>query len=117
MTSQQFFKPFFKPLKDYIPWGAGPMCTSTLPDSARDSHTLYKNLRKARELAGTKIFEGFVDKGYKDHEVNDTKIYMFEQKRGVRRTIKKRLKILERLAPRDGLEPPTQWLTATCSTD
>jgi hypothetical protein len=21
------------------------------------------------------------------------------------------------LAPRDGLEPPTQWLTATCSTD
>jgi len=21
------------------------------------------------------------------------------------------------LAPRDGLEPPTQWLTATCSTN
>lgn len=23
----------------------------------------------------------------------------------------------EKMAPRDGLEPPTQWLTATCSTD
>jgi hypothetical protein len=28
----------------------------------------------------------------------------------------KSLKALILLAPRDGLEPPTQWLTATCST-
>ena len=27
------------------------------------------------------------------------------------------LKLLLCLAPRDGLEPPTQWLTATCSTN
>ncbi len=27
------------------------------------------------------------------------------------------LKPLIFVAPRDGLEPPTQWLTATCSTD
>lgn len=26
-------------------------------------------------------------------------------------------KIKDSMAPRDGLEPPTQWLTATCSTD
>ncbi len=26
-------------------------------------------------------------------------------------------KLLKNLAPRDGLEPPTRWLTATCSTN
>lgn len=30
---------------------------------------------------------------------------------------KKREKQDKRVAPRDGLEPPTQWLTATCSTN
>ena len=25
--------------------------------------------------------------------------------------------LIAKMAPRDGLEPPTQWLTATCSTD
>ena len=73
-----------------------------LADNEFDGHTLNKSLRKAEELTGTKILEGFVDKGYKGHEVTDTKVYMSGQKRGITKAIKKRLKRRSAIEPHIG---------------
>jgi transposase, IS5 family len=78
------------------------LSSMALPENEFDGHTLNKSLRKAEELTGTNILEGFVDKGYKGHEVNDTKIYMSGQKRGITKAIKKRLKRRSAIEPHIG---------------
>ncbi len=78
------------------------LSSMALADNEFDGHTLDKSLRKAEELSGVKIIEGFVDKGYKGHGVTDTKIYMSGQKRGVTKAIKKRLKRRSAIEPHIG---------------
>jgi len=78
------------------------LSSMALPENEFDGHTLNKSLRKAEELSGTNILEGFVDKGYKGHEGNDTKIYMSGQKRGITKAIKKRLKRRSAIEPHIG---------------
>jgi len=78
------------------------LSSMALPENEFDGHTLSKSLRKAEELSGAKIIEGFVDKGYKGHGVTDTKIYMSGQKRGVTKAIKKRLKRRSAIEPHIG---------------
>lgn len=73
-----------------------------LAENEFDGHTLEKSLKKAEELTGVKILEGFVDKGYKGHGVTDTKIYMSGQKRGITKAIKKRLKRRSAIEPHIG---------------
>jgi transposase, IS5 family len=78
------------------------LSSMALVENEFDGHTLDKSLRKAEELSGAKILEGFVDKGYKGHGVTDTKIYMSGQKRGVSKAIKKRLKRRSAIEPHIG---------------
>jgi IS5 family transposase len=78
------------------------LSSMALPENEFDGHTLDTSLRKAEELSGAKILEGFVDKGYKGHDVTDTKIYMSGQKRGVTKAIKKRLKRRSAIEPHIG---------------
>jgi len=73
-----------------------------LAENEFDRHTVDKSLRKAEELSGAKILEGFVDKGYKVRGVTDTKIYMSGQKKGVTKAIKKRLKRRSAIEPHIG---------------
>ena len=68
------------------------LSSQALAENAFDGHTLDKSLRKAENLSGVAILEGFVDKGYKGHGVTDKKIYISGQKRGISKAIKKRLK-------------------------
>ena len=67
-----------------------------------DGHTLNKSLKKAEEIARTKITEGFVDKGYRGHGVTDTAIYISGQRRGMTQAIKKRLKRRSAIEPHIG---------------
>lgn len=67
-----------------------------------DGHTLNKSLKKAEEIARTKITEGFVDKGYRGHGVTDTAIYISGQRRGITQAIKKRLKRRSAIEPHIG---------------
>ncbi len=46
--------------------------------------------------------EGFVDRGYRGHEVKDTKVFISGQKRGVTRSIKKALKRRSAIEPEIG---------------
>jgi IS5 family transposase len=78
------------------------LSSMALVENEFDGHTLDKSLRKAEELSGVKILEGFVDKGYKGHGVTDTKVYMSGQKRGVTKAIKKRLKRRSAIEPHIG---------------
>ena len=78
------------------------LSSMALPENEFDGHTLDKSLRKAEELAGTKILEGFVDKGYKGHGITDTKIYISGQRRGITKAIKKRLKRRSAIEPHIG---------------
>jgi transposase, IS5 family len=67
-----------------------------------DGHTLHKSLKKAEEIARTKITEGFVDKGYRGHGVTDTAIYISGQKWGITQAIKKKLKRRSAIEPHIG---------------
>lgn len=73
-----------------------------LPENEFDGHTLDRSLKKAEKVTGKKIVEGYVDQGYKGHGVTDTNIYISHQKRGVTKTIKKRLKRRSAIEPHIG---------------
>lgn len=78
------------------------LSSMALVENEFDGHTLDKSLKKAEELTGINILEGFVDKGYKGHGITDKKIYMSGQKRGVTKAIKKRIKRRSAIEPHIG---------------
>lgn len=78
------------------------LASMALPENEFDGHTLEKSLKKAEELAQTKIDEGFVDKGYKGHGVEDKNIYISGQKRGLTKALKMRLKRRSAIEPQIG---------------
>lgn len=72
----------------------------SLPGSPYDGHTLEEVLAQTRRLTGTEIQEAFVDKGYRGHSEQRTRVYMSGQKRGVKtRSLKKRLKRRQAIEP------------------
>ena len=63
----------------------------TVTGNPYDGHTLLPQLEQC-----------FVDRGYRGHEVKDTKVFISGQKRGVTRSIKKALKRRSAIEPEIG---------------
>ncbi len=78
------------------------LSSQALPENQYDGHTLEGSLKKAEALAQTAIEQAFVDKGYKGHGIEDRKIYISGQKRGMTRTLKKHLKRRSAIEPHIG---------------
>jgi len=78
------------------------LSSQALPENQYDGHTLEDSLKKAEALAQTAIEQVFVDKGYKGHGIEDRKIYISGQKRGMTRTLKRHLKRRSAIEPHIG---------------
>jgi IS5 family transposase len=66
-----------------------------------DGHTLKTALEDAEKQSKCRIDRAYVDKGYKGHKINDTKIFMSGQKR-LTNWFKKRLKRRQAIEPHIG---------------
>jgi len=72
------------------------------PGKPYDGHTLEPQLKQVEKLTGTKTDTCYVDRGYRGHGIEDTKIFISGQKRGVTRRIKKELKRRSAIEPEIG---------------
>jgi IS5 family transposase len=78
------------------------LSSQALHENQYDGHSLNSSLKKAEDLSQTAIEQAFVDKGYKGHGIEDKKIYISGQKRGMTRTLKKHLKRRSAIEPHIG---------------
>ena len=78
------------------------LSSQALHENQYDGHTLSSSLKKAEKMTQTSIEQAFVDKGYKGHDVEGTKVYISGQKRGMTRTLKKHLKRRSAIEPHIG---------------
>lgn len=78
------------------------LSSESLHENQYDGHTLGSSLKKAEEISQTLIEQAFVDKGYKGHGVEDCRVYISGQKRGMTRTLKKHLKRRSAIEPHIG---------------
>ncbi len=67
-----------------------------------DGHTLLPQLEQIKQFTAVQPEQCFVDRGYRGHEVKDTKVFISGQKRGVTRSIKKALKRRSAIEPEIG---------------
>lgn len=75
--------------------------SQSLDGNPYDGHTLKSALNNAQEITKTRILTGFVDKGYKGHDVNpdDTRIFISGQRKDISKTFKKQLKRRQAIEP------------------
>lgn len=78
------------------------LSSQALHENQYDGHTLSCSLKKAEAITQTSIDQAFVDKGYKGHDVEGTKVYISGQKRGMTRTLRKHLKRRSAIEPHIG---------------
>ena len=72
------------------------------PGNPYDGHTLLPQLEQIKQFTAVQPEQCFVDRGYRGHEVKDTKVFISGQKRGVTRSIKKALKRRSAIEPEIG---------------
>ncbi len=72
------------------------------PGNPYDGHTLLPQLEQIKQFTVVQPEHCFVDRGYRGHEVKDTKVFISGQKRGVTRSIKKALKRRSAIEPEIG---------------
>ena len=72
------------------------------PGNPYDGHTLLPQLEQIKQFTAVQPEQCFVDRGYRGHEVKDTKVFISGQKRGVTRSIKKALKWRSAIEPEIG---------------
>lgn len=72
------------------------------PGRPYDGHTLKEQLQQVKKLTSVKPEQCFVDRGYRGHGIEDIKVFISGQKRGVSRSIKKALKRRSAVEPEIG---------------
>jgi transposase, IS5 family len=70
-----------------------------LPGNPFDGHTLLAALNQVQRLTGTKPTGCFVDRGYKGHGIEDTRVYIAGQKRSLTRALRRALKRRNAIEP------------------
>lgn len=64
-----------------------------------DGHTLAESLKSSERVTEVKIKNAFVDKGYKGHIVENTKVFISGQRKGITKTIKQKMKRRQAIEP------------------
>ena len=71
-----------------------------LPGNPFDGHSLVSALAQVRRLTGCAVDEAFVDRGYRGHGEEQTRVYISGQKRGIKtRRLKRSLKRRQAIEP------------------
>lgn len=75
---------------------------TSCPGNPYDGHTLKGQLEQVEKLTTVKPEECYTDRGYRGHGVEEIKVFISGQKRGVTRSIKKALKRRSAIEPEIG---------------
>ncbi len=71
----------------------------SLPGHPYDGHTLSKALHQVRKLTGTRPQQCFVDRGYRGHDVKNTRVYIAGQRHGITPALRRALKRRNAIEP------------------
>jgi IS5 family transposase len=64
----------------------------SLPGNPYDGHTLAKQFEQTERLTGVTIERAYVDRGYRGHDADPSRVFISRQKRGLTPTIRKELR-------------------------
>ena len=78
------------------------LSSRALDHAAYDGHTLKDSLEHAESLTFCPIKRGFVDKGYRGHEITDREVYISGQRKGITKALRKQLKRRSAIEPHIG---------------
>ena len=76
--------------------------SEALAGNPYDGHTLFAALNLSEKITGVPAKTAYVDKGYKGHKCESTKIFISGQKRGVTASIRKKLNRRQAIEPHIG---------------
>jgi IS5 family transposase len=71
----------------------------TLPGNPCDGHTLAAQIAQTERITGVTIERAYVDRGYRGHDADKSRVFLSGQKRGVTPTIRREIR------RRAGIEP------------
>jgi transposase, IS5 family len=81
------------------PGGRFVLGARTLPGNPYDGHTLAAQIAQTERLTGVAIERAYVDRGYRGHDADRSRVFISRQKRGLTPTIRRELR------RRNGVEP------------
>jgi len=76
--------------------------SKALAGNPYDGHTLAAALNRSAKISGVLAQTAFVDKGYKGHKCESTKVFISGQKRGITASIRKKLNRRQAIEPHIG---------------
>jgi IS5 family transposase len=71
------------------PGGQFVLGVRALPGNPYDGHTLAAGIAQAERVTGVEIERAYVDRGYRGHDADKTRVVLSGQKRGVTPTIRR----------------------------
>jgi IS5 family transposase len=74
-----------------------------LPGNPYDGHTLASALAQVERLTGSAVERGYVDRGYRGHGLDQRRIFISGQRRGITATIRRELRRRSAIEPVIGL--------------
>jgi IS5 family transposase len=81
------------------PGGQFVIGARTLPGNPCDGHTLAAQIAQTERITGVTIERAYVDRGYRGHDADKSRVFLSGQKRGVTPTIRREIR------RRAGIEP------------
>ena len=64
----------------------------SLPGNPYDGHTLAGQIEQVERITGTAIARAYIDRGYRGHDADRTRVFISRQKRGITPTIRRELR-------------------------
>ena len=71
------------------PGGQFILGARTLPGNPYDGHTLAAQIAQTEQITGVTIERAYVDRGYRGHDADKTRVFVSGQKRGITPTIRR----------------------------
>jgi len=71
------------------PGGQFVLGARTLPGNPYDGHTLAAQIAQTEQITGVTIERAYVDRGYRGHDADKTRVFVSGQKRGITPTIRR----------------------------
>ena len=88
------------------PGGQFVLGARALPGNPYDGHTLAAQIAQTERITGVAVERAYVDRGYRGHDADDTRVFISGQKRGITPTIRRELRRRNAIEPRH--RPPEE---------
>ena len=93
------------------PGGQFVVGARSLPGNPFDGHTLAAQIAQTERITGVAIERAYVDRGYRGHDADKTRVFLSGQRRGVTPTIRREIR------RRAGIEPVIGHMSKTAISD